>query len=170
MTIQIVISIRNYLLLLFLVLAGFIQWFWFLCSNDSNSVFGNETDAFQHGFLYMLGQGVNDNFGQAILPNVAKAVLDFFLIVMIVMFNLLIAYMGDIFALYRAIGQGLWRKEQAAMMIEESYLYRNSPADDDEEEEGEESRPGQEHLVHPYLHVLRYASDVNNNVTEIKRE
>jgi hypothetical protein len=61
------------------------------------------------------------------------------------MLNLLIALMGDVFSAVRAKGFAVWRKEQASIIIEESFFFSDEAT-----------------KVPPFLHVLKYTSEVGN--------
>jgi hypothetical protein len=66
------------------------------------------------------------------------------MIMIILMLNLLIALMGDAFAKVRSQGLAVWRQEQASIIIEEAFLLPKTL------------------VTPPYLHVLKYASDVKD--------
>lgn len=153
MILQIASEIRTFLFVLFCVLAGYAQAFWLLSNNEETLVFGTVSNAFLNAFLYMLGQGISADFSGTASPYVAQVFLVFFLItMMILMLNLLIALMGDVFSKVRSEGTALWRKEQAAIILEESFLYmdgRNIP----------------KHLL-----VLKYTSEVKNAEINFQEE
>lgn len=146
MIITIAYQIRYYLLVLFCVLAGFTQAFWLLANIDETLPWGTVSEAFLTSFFYMLGQNINQQMPGMIAPGLATFLLVIFMMVMIIlMLNLLIALMGDTFATVRAQGLAIWRREQAAIIIEEAFLIPVKSKD-----------------VPPYLHVLKYASDVSD--------
>lgn len=130
MVIEITIQIQLYLVLLFCVLAGYAQAFWTL-SNDSGLAddgsslpFGTISQAFYNTFFYMLGQNIDTLFpGSTGSPYIASLFLvSFMMVMMILMFNLLIALMGDICTKIREKGSAQWRKEQARVLLEERFF------------------------------------------------
>jgi hypothetical protein len=146
MILQIAKEINTFLIVLFCLLAGFAQAFWLLNNNDENNeLFGTVSQSFLTTFLYMLGQNVQADFSTAASPYVSTVLLVIFLIMMmILMLNLLIALMGDIFSKIRSRGLALWRKEQAAIILEEEFLY------------------GSDLKIPLYLLILKYSSEVAN--------
>lgn len=154
MILQIAFEIRTFILVLFCVLAGFAQSFWLLSNNDETLLFGTVSQSFLNSFLYMLGQNIEADFSGTASPYVATIFLVFFLItMMILMLNLLIALMGDVFSKVRAEGVGLWRKEQAAIISEESFLH------------GEEGEELPRHIL-----VLKYTSEVDHVEIDFEEE
>jgi hypothetical protein len=152
MIIQIAYTIRFFLLVLFIVLAGFTQAFWLLSNVDNGLLFGNVKSAFLTSFMYMLGQNIDTDFTGTVSPKLSTFLLIVFMLTMIILnLNLLIALMGDVFSRVRAKGQAVWRKEQASIIIEESFLI-------------------QHHQLPPYLHILKYASDVANEARKKKQK
>jgi hypothetical protein len=145
MVLEIAKKITTFLFVLFCLLAGFAQAFWLLSSNDMSYQFGTVSQSFLTTFLFMLGQNVDADFSGASSPFVGTILLVVFLILMmILMLNLLIALMGDIFTSVRSKGDALWRKEQAAIILEQKFLY-----------DGDTSIP--KHLL-----VLKYSSEVTS--------
>ena len=144
MIIHIAYDIRFYLLVLFCVMSGFTQAFWLLCAGDDTLLWGTVRGAFLTTFFYMLGQGVTPPEG-LIANDLATLLLVCFMMIMIIlMLNLLIALMGDAFAKVRSQGLAVWRQEQASIIIEEAFLLPKTL------------------VTPPYLHVLKYASDVKD--------
>jgi hypothetical protein len=153
MILQIATEIRTFLLVLFCVLAGFSQAFWLLSNNDESLLFGTVSQSFLTSFLYMLGQNVVADFTGAASPYVATVFLVFFMIIMmILMLNLLIALMGDVFSKVRDQGRALWRKEQASIILEESFLY-----EDDKD-------------IPVHLLILKYTSEVKNSTIDFEEK
>jgi hypothetical protein len=147
MVLQIAYSIRFFLLVLFCVLAGFTQAFWLLSNVDPTNLFGTVKGAFLTAFMYMLGQNVEADFDRTASPKLATFLLIVFMMAMIIlMLNLLIALMGDVFSSVRAKGFAVWRKEQASIIIEESFFFADEAK-----------------KVPPFLHVLKYTSEVGNS-------
>jgi WD40 repeat protein len=145
MILQIAVEIRTFLFVLFCVLAGFTQAFWILSNNDEENLFGTVSQSFMNTFLYMLGQNVVADFSGTASPFVANVFLVIFLItMMILMLNLLIALMGDVFSKVRSVGNALWRKEQASIILEEAFLFE------------------EDKTIPLHLFVLKYSSEVAN--------
>ena len=146
MIINIAYNIRFFLLVLFCVLAGFTQAFWLLSNVDSTLPWGTVHTAFLTSFFYMLGQNIQQDEQGTLSPDLATFLIVVFMMIMIIlMLNLLIALMGDAFAKVRSQGLAIWRKEQASIIIEESFLIHVKPEE-----------------IPPYIHVLKYASDVSS--------
>jgi transient receptor potential cation channel subfamily V protein 6 len=154
MIIQIVYNIRIYLFVLFCVLAGFTQGLWLLSNENENTdtnYWTTVSKAFLTSFFYMLGQNIPQDMTGNISPPLVTLLLIFFMMIMIIlMLNILIALMGDAFAKVREKGEAIWRKEQAAIILEEAFLLPQRIIDD----------------VPSHLHVLKYSSDVGSgNIT-----
>lgn len=142
MIVTIAYSIRSFMFVLFLVLAGFAQAFWLLSTVDASLPFGQVTSAFYNAFLFMLGQDVEVTFDESVSSRFATFVLSMFLITMgILMLNLLIALMGDTFADVRSQGVAFFRNEQAQIILEEQAWAKAKE-------------------LPAYLHVLKYSTDV----------
>jgi WD40 repeat protein len=147
MIVQIGYSIRFFLLILIFVLIGFTLGFWILANTNSLLEFGTLSSAFFTTFLYMLEQRVNTDFDGSSSPIMLTILLVLFLMIMtILMFNVLIALMGDTFIKVHSKGLAIWRKEQASIIIEESFLF---------------SKVLQKKIP-PFLHILKYTTDVGN--------
>lgn len=146
MVISIAWEIRFFLVVLFAVLAGFAHAFWLLSNTDNNLLFGNVQKALYNSFFFMLGQGFDlTTFDDVIIPEFAQLLLVFFLMMMmILMLNLLIALMGDAFSAVRARGPATWRKEQASIIFDQAFF----------------TDPKILQRIPPYLHILKYTSDV----------
>jgi transient receptor potential cation channel subfamily V protein 6 len=156
MIIQIVYNIRIYLFVLFCVLAGFTQGLWLLSNENENEnpdtgYWKTVSQAFLTSFFYMLGQNIQQDMAGNVSPPLVTLLLIFFMMTMIIlMLNILIALMGDAFAKVREKGEAIWRKEQAAIILEEAFLLPQRIIDD----------------VPSHLHVLKYSSDVGSgNIT-----
>jgi hypothetical protein len=144
MILRIARNIKFYLLVLLCVLSGFTQAFWLLSNYDATLPFGTIKSAFLTSFFYMLGQNIDKNFVGLVSPDLATVLLVLFMMVMIIlMLNLLIALMGDAFSKVRELGLAVWRREQAAIIIEESFLLQVHNS-----------------YIPEYLHILKYTSDV----------
>ncbi len=160
MIIAIAYSIRYFLIALFIVLAGFSQGFWILSNMDADSDFGTIRGSLWSSFMTMLG-AMQPEFepNHNASPAFARYLLVVFMMVMmILMLNILIALMGDTFTNVRDSGLALWRKEQAAICIEEMI----SPVKSDAVSEN--NRVG----VCPYIHVLQYTSDIGTSDSKVK--
>ncbi len=162
--IAIAYSTRHFLVALFIVLAGFTQGFWLLSNTDQSSDFGTIKNSLWSSFMTMLGAMLpefqsSDNAS----PGFARFLLVIFMMVMIIlMLNILIALMGDTFSRVRDTGMALWRKEQAAICIEEMFslpISSQSWSFDPKFHSIE---------VKPYIHVLQYTSDVGANEPSAK--
>ena len=133
------------------MLAGFAQAFWLLSNVNEDLMFGTVSKSLQTSFLYMLGQDVSADFDGTVAPAFATFLLVIFLMVMmILMLNLLIALMGDTFAVVRKKGLALWRREQANIMFDQVYELAG------------------ERKVKPHLHILKYTSDIGIESKENK--
>lgn len=144
MILQIAYNIRFYLLVLFCVLAGFTQAFYLLSNIQSDLPWGTMKQGLLTSFFYMLGQNIEQDMTGTVSPVIATLILVIFMMVMIIlMLNLLIALMGDAFAKVRSEGLAIWRKEQASIIIEESFFFTDTAK-----------------TVPPYLHILKYTSEV----------
>lgn len=146
MTMQIIKDIRVFIIVLFCVMTGFAQALWLLSNDDSDSHFGTIKNSFLNAYLYTLGQNIDlSTFDNSASPPFAIFLLSVFLLMMmILMLNLLIALMGDTFSNARELGDALFLKEQASIIVEQFfYLSKHS------------------NRVKPYLHVLKYLSEVN---------
>jgi hypothetical protein len=143
-------SIRVFLFVLFCVLAGFTQAFWILSNVDRTLLWGTVNSGFLTSFMYMLGQNVDAASVHGTVAPILGTVLLvlFMLIMMLMMLNLLIALMGDAFAEVRSKGYGIWRKEQASIILEESFFFTKETS-----------------KIPPYLHVLKYTSEVIQTTT-----
>lgn len=123
----------------------------------------------------MLGQNIDPNFQGTVAPWFGTILLVLFMMtMMILMLNLLIALMGDAFSKVRQQGLALWRLEQASIILEQHFSFSLLP-----------------HLwaccgtscmtwiltsmasffksqtaYPPYLHVLKYSSDVYTGPTD----
>lgn len=151
MILQITFDIRFFVLVLFCVLAGFAQAFWLLSNIDQELAFGTVSKALRTSFFFMLGQNAEADFGGTVAPSFATFLLVIFMMVMmILMLNILIALMGDTFAVVRAKGLALWRKEQANIMFDQVYELFD------------------EQKIDPFLHVLKYTSDIGIDYTDNK--
>jgi hypothetical protein len=151
MVLLIAYNIRFYLVVLFCVLVGFMQAFWTLSNINPMLPFGTVTGAFLNSFMFMLGQGLTADFEGTISPRLAIFLLIIFMLVMmILMLNLLIALMGDAFSEARSQGKALWRREQCAIVIEQRFLLSAEMVN----------------TVPPFLHVLKYTSDVGKDETQ----
>ena len=147
MILQIAYEIRFFLLVLFCVLLGFTQALWLLSNKQSDLPWGTMKEGFLTSFLFMLGAGdVDPLMTGTVAPALGTLLLVLFMMIMIIlMLNLLIALMGDTFANVRAQGLAVWRKEQASIIVEESFFFHKKMS-----------------RIKPYLHVLRYTSEVGN--------
>jgi hypothetical protein len=134
-----------FIFVLFCVLAGFTQAFWILSNLDPSSLWGTVSSGFLTSFFYMLGQNVDAaSVAGTTSPQLGTVLLVLFMLVMmLMMLNLLIALLGDAFAEVRAKGSGIWRKEQASIILEESFIFSKETS-----------------KVPPFLHVLKYTSEV----------
>jgi hypothetical protein len=73
-------------------------------------------------FDYMLGN-FNLQFEGSVAPTLSLCLVIVFVIFMIVlMFNLLIALMGNTFAYVSSKGLAQWRREQASIMVDEQFM------------------------------------------------
>ncbi len=176
MIIQIAFSIRFFLIALFCVLAGFTQGFWLLSNMDEYSEFGTIRSSLWSSFMTMLGAMLPEfEANHNASPAFARFLLVIFMMVMIIlMLNILIALMGDTFSRVRDSGLALWRKEQAAICIEEMFSAPISSASvvggSDQASAkrffqiwfnvGARKNVNQIIQVQPYIHVLQYTSDV----------
>lgn len=133
MVIEVTFQILIYLVLLFCVLAGYAQAFWTLsndsglANDDASLPFGTISLSFYNTFFYMIGQNIDTLFPASTgSPYIAALFLvSFMLIMMVLMFNLLIAIMGDICTKIREKGDSLWRREQAGVLLEERFLIKD---------------------------------------------
>jgi hypothetical protein len=185
MIVTIVKEIRIILLVLFFVLCGFTQALWLISNHDPANSFGTVSKSFYNAFLYMFGQIDDTHFEGTVTPAFAVVLLVLFMMVMmILMLNLLIALMGDAFTSVREQGLARWRKEQATIILEQqfsmsvvpSWIARFvSPATGTPTAASASSwqRWTQRVLAAvwvrrypPYLHVLKYTSDVSAGPTE----
>lgn len=143
MILKIAYEIRYFIVVLFCVLCGFAQGFWLLSNKDPTLPFGKVSQALMSSFMSMLGDVDIDSFSQTVAPEFGIVLMVIFLIfMMILMLNLLIALMGDTFSMVRAQGQALWRKEQASIIFEESFLMEGKVQ------------------IAEFIHVLRYTADL----------
>lgn len=103
----------------------------------------------------MLGQNIDaSSVAHTVVPTLGVILLVvFMLIMMLMMLNLLIALMGDAFAEIRAKGFGVWRKEQASIILEESFFFFHHAKS-----------------IPPYLHVLKYASEVGTGMKFVEEQ
>lgn len=151
MILLIAYHMRFFIVVLFCVLVGFMQAFWILSNINPMLTFGTVSDAFLNTFMFMLGQGLTADFEGTVSPRLAIFLLILFMLVMmILMLNLLIALMGDAFSEARSQGKALWRREQCAIVIEQRFLLSAEMVNG----------------VPPFLHVLKYTSDVGKNDTQ----
>jgi hypothetical protein len=84
--------------------------------------FGTASQAMLSSFDYMLGN-FNLQFEGSVAPTLSLCLVIVFVIFMIVlMFNLLIALMGNTFAYVSSKGLAQWRREQASIMVDEQFM------------------------------------------------
>lgn len=196
MIVTIVKEIRILLLVLFFVLCGFTQAFWLLSNVSEDNAFGTVRKAFYNSFLYMLGQLDDVLFEDTVMPWFAVFLLVLFMMVMmILMLNLLIALMGDAFSSVREQGLALWRREQASIILDQQRSlslfpmqvyhafkewFRRSvirtrkppPVIEPLSLRSQNWKVQMNEWMSrsmkypPYLHVLKYSSDVNVGPTE----
>lgn len=152
MIVRIAYDIRYFLIVLLVVLLGYSQGFWMLSSsktNDSGPLpFSTVESSLLNGFLFMLGQNIDtsSNFTNSASESFAIFLLIIFMLtMMILMLNLLIALMGDSFSTIRSLGLALWRREQTAVLTEESLLIRHDQMLKN---------------IPSIIHVLKYTSDI----------
>ena len=145
MIFQIAYDIRFFLLVLFLVLAGFAQAFFILSVDAEGFPFSTVRGAFLNSFIYMLGSYDTDFTGTA-LPQLGTLLVVIFLLIMaILMLNLLIALMGQSFATVAENGLGQWKYELASILIDQAELLDISIA--------------------PCIFVLKYTSEIVDDET-----
>ena len=146
MIIQIAKDIKFFLLIIAVVIVGFAQAFWLLSSVDTGQTYGTINTAFLNTFLTMLGQ-IDPDFSGTASPELGVILLICFVMFMaILMLNLLIALMGESFSKVSDEKIPRWRLEQASIILEQLFLKKPGVAD-----------------AAPFIHLLRYASDVSDS-------
>ncbi len=139
-----------YLLILFIVLAGFTQAFWLLSSFDTTLPWGTVQEALLTSFFNLLGQNISQSMSGLASPKLATVLIVAFMVILIIfMLNMLIAFLSNTFSSLQEDAMAVWRKEQASMLIEESFLFKIHSK-----------------RVHPYIHVLKYAADLVDRDSE----
>ena len=180
MILQIAFDIRFFILIVFFVLAGFAQSFWLLSYHQSEGKFFSIKFTHYYTVMYMLGQDVDPvEFDNSRVPLFSFFLLVLFLVTMMVlMLNLLIAMMQDTYEIVRKKGRAQWRIEQVLGTLCCGYYLTLTPPPllllllvslllllllEQAEvmlEDVLESKESKQKMIHPYIHVLKYASDV----------
>lgn len=151
MVIAIAYDIKVFLLILFVAMVGFAQGFWLLSVRGEGLPFGTLSEAMLSSFRYMLGD-FDLQFAGSVSPTLSLCLVVVFVIFMIVlMFNLLIALMGNTFAYVSGKGLAQWRMEQASIILDEQFM-RDAAL-----------------VVPPCLFVLMYATDFEEYVDQRDR-
>ena len=179
MILRIVSEIKFYLVVIFIVILFFSESFWVLSSPDlsrpfdktnsgldnfddatrlanvpNSNPFGNQGSALLTSFTFIFGS-YQPAFFTTIENNQLRhwAVLVsiiFMLIVCVLLFNLLIAFMSDIFSRMSQTGRSQWRLMQAKTVYESGYLITSTF-----------NKTEQLPIISPKLvHVLRRTSDM----------
>ncbi len=116
-------DIKYFLFVLLCVLTGFAQGFWLL-NNDASiqsSNFATAKDSYFTTFMYMFGQISLEDFEESKSKEFAKVFLvAFMLTMMILLFNLLIALMGDSFARTKEHIRAHYWRELTSFMVDQS--------------------------------------------------
>eukprot|EP01038_Epipyxis_sp_PR26KG_P004171 gene4171-5938_t len=153
MILQIAKDIRFFLLVLFTVLFGFTLAFWLLHYPFADLDFAH---SLFNSFMYMLGQNILfENLSTSIAPLFSTILLVLFMfIMMLLMLNVLIALMNETFTTVREKGLAKWRQEQASIILEQQFLLENEKDDV---------------VIPPYIHVLKYMSDLPSDLDRVER-
>lgn len=147
-------DIKYFLFVLICVLIGFAQGFWLLLNDaDPSSHFTEVRQSYFTTFMFMLGQISEDEIDNSKSSTFTKVFLVAFMItMMILLFNLLIALMGDSFDRTKKNIEALYWKELVSFMVDQSMP---TPL------------LGLLHLTgimsyekDDFVHVVKYASDV----------
>jgi WD40 repeat protein len=155
MIVQIAYTIRFFLLVLLCVMIGFALGFWILANTNEELAFGTLTASLLTTFLYSIKQEIHRDFTGSVSSSMMTFLMVMFLMMMtILMMNLLIALMADTFAKVHSKGLAIWRKEQASIIVEESFLF---------------SKVLQKKIP-PFLHILKYTTDVGGDSSNENRE
>jgi hypothetical protein len=147
-------DIKYFLLVLVCVLVGFAQGFWLLLNNaDPSSSFTSVKQSYFTTFMFMLGEINQDDIDHSKASEFTKFFLVAFMITMLIlMFNLLIALMGDSFDRTKENIEAHYWQELVSFMVDQSMptpfvfilqLFGVMKYEKDE-----------------YVHVVKYASDV----------
>jgi len=118
MILHIMKTIVPFLCVLFMILIGFTSAFYLLSQDGEDLPFGTVKGAFLSAFDYMLGNFDSDFSGTS-NPQLATVLyVGYLLFALVVMFNLLIAIMGNAYNEVQVKGLSEWRKEQATILID----------------------------------------------------
>lgn len=114
-------DMRAFIMVLFISLIGFSQAFWVVTyeDNGSSSLFNKIDTALLQSYNFALGNFDPLEFAGARMVHFAIFLSCVYMLVMgILLLNLLIALMGDSYAVVQARGLAQWRLEQSQLMIE----------------------------------------------------
>ncbi len=157
MVMLIISDIKYFLLVLLCVLIGFAQGFWLLL-NDANpsSHFTDVKQSYYTTFMFMFGQIDSEELQNGKSSGFSKLYLvAFMLTTMLLLFNLLIALMGDSFSRTKEKIEAHYWKELASFMVDQSMptpllalleLLNVMKYEKDD-----------------FIHVVKYASDIRKN-------
>ena len=156
MVMVIMSDIKYFLFVLLCVLIGFAQGFWLLLNQSSiDSSFKEVKDSYFTTFMFMFGQMDMDDLQHSKSDGFTKVFLvAFMLAMMILLFNLLIALMGDSFSKTKENINAHYMRELASFMVDQSLLtpllvflrlFGIARYNKDE-----------------FVHVIKYASDVKS--------
>lgn len=122
MVMVIVSDIKYFIFVLLCVLIGFAQGFWLLLSDsDAHSQFSDIRQSYFTTFMFMFGQIETSDLHNGKSSSFAKLYLVVFMMtMMILLFNLLIALMGDSFSRTKEKIEAHYWKELANFMVDQS--------------------------------------------------
>lgn len=122
MVLAIAYDIKVFLLIMVMALLGFSQGFWLISHRDPSLPFGTISQAMLSSFNYMMGD-FDTQFEGSVSPTLSTfLVLVFVVFMIILMLNLLIALMGNTFAIVSEKGLAQWRQEQVSIILDEKFM------------------------------------------------
>ena len=121
--VQIITGIGNFMLILGIVVCGFAGAFWLLSVGEADTQCNSVDGALFTTFTYMLGAEATADIDASARNQFYRMIYVIYVVItMVVLLNLLIAIMGDIYARAHAVAPSQFRWEQANVISDNMYL------------------------------------------------